>query len=32
MVNIKTLENCENLLKIRNEIKQNIKNTIIKSH
>ena len=32
MVNIKTLEHCENLLKVSNEIKQYVKNMIVQSH
>ena len=32
MLKIKTLKHCENLLKVRNEIKQFVKNTIVKSH
>ena len=32
MVNIKTLKHCENLLKVRNETKQCVKNTTVKSH
>ena len=31
MVNIKTLKHCENLLKVSNEVKQYVKNTIVKS-
>ena len=31
MVNIKTLKHCENLLRVSNEIKQHVKNTIVKS-
>ena len=30
MVNIKNLKHCENLLKISNEIKQYVKNMIVK--
>ena len=30
MVNIKTLKHCKNLLKVTNETKQYIKNTIVK--
>ena len=32
MVNIKTKKDCENLLKANSEIKQYVKNTILKSH
>ena len=32
VLNIKTLKHCENLLKVSNEIKQYVKNTIVKSH
>ena len=32
MVNIKTLKHYENMLKFSNEIKQYVKNTIVKSH
>ena len=32
MLNIKILKHCENLLKVSNEIKKYVKNTIIKSH
>ena len=32
MVNIKTLNHCENLIKVSSEIKQYVKNTIVKSH
>ena len=32
MVNIRTLKNCENLLKVSNEIKQYVKNKIVNSH
>ena len=31
-VKIKTLKHCENLLKVSNEIKQYVKNTIVRSH
>ena len=30
MLKIKTLKHCENLLKVSNEIKQYVKNTIVK--
>ena len=30
MMNIKTLEHCENFLKVSNEMKKFVKNTIIK--
>ena len=32
MVNLKTLKYCENLLTVSSEIKQYVKNTIVKSH
>ena len=32
MVNIKTLKQCENLIKVNNEIKQYVKYTIVKSY
>ena len=32
MVNIKTLKHCEKLMKLSKEIKQYVKNTIVKSH
>ena len=32
IVNIKTLKNCENFLKVSNEIKQCIRYTIVRSH
>ena len=32
MLMIKTLKHCENLLKVRNEIKQYVDNTIFRSH
>ena len=32
MLKIKTLKQCENLLKVSNEIKQYKKNTIARSH
>ena len=32
MLKIKTLKYCENLLKVSNEIKQYVKNTIARSH
>ena len=32
IVNIKTLNIVENLLNVSNEIKQHVKNTIVKSH
>ena len=32
MEDITTLRHCENLLKVSNEMKQYVKNTIIKSH
>ena len=31
-MNIKTLKECENLIKISSEIKQYVKNTIVKCH
>ena len=32
MLKIKTLKHCENLLKVSNEIKQYVKNAIVRSH
>ena len=32
MLKIKTLKHCENLVKVSNEIKQYVNNTIIRSH
>ena len=32
MLKIKTLKHCENLLNVSNEIKQYVKNTIVRSH
>ena len=32
MLEMKTLKHCENLLKVSNEIKRYVKNTIVKSH
>ena len=32
MLKIKILKHCENLLKVSNEIKQYVKNAIVKSH
>ena len=32
MLTIKTWKHCENLLKVSNEIKQYVKNTIVRPH
>ena len=32
MLKIEILKHCENLLKVSNEIKQYVKNTIVESH
>ena len=32
MLKIKTLKHCEKLLKVSNEIKQYVKNAIVRSH
>ena len=32
MLKIKTLKHCENMFKVTNEIKQYVKNTIVRSH